>query len=159
MLACTLSCRHCSWRTTCGSAELANRLRLVGHLRRDKDPPDELLLQLAPEAAGRMTCPICKEIGLSFSEADAEEQFNEADWQAAILCEVCREPIPPERLEVMPDSRRCVACQGKAESGTLEEDEPEFCPRCGSLVELRVSTRGGLTHYRRFCTGTPACRL
>ena len=34
-----------------------------------------------------------------------------------------------------------------------------FCPRCGSLVEIRVSRGSGITRYRRFCTGDPPCRL
>lgn len=161
MLSRSLSCTQCSWRTVCGSIDLANRLRLVGLLRREKEPSDELLLELAPSAAGRMTCPSCKCIGLRLGDTDetTADEFTDDDWQAAVLCEVCKDPIPPERLEFMPESRRCVACQGKAEAGTLEEDEPEFCPRCGSLVELRVSNAGGLTRYKRFCTGTPACRL
>lgn len=26
------------------------------------------------------------------------------------MCEVCRKPIPPERLEALPQTRRCVEC-------------------------------------------------
>ena len=157
-LAKQLTCRECGWRTVCGSVDAAARLRLVGVLRRESDPDDATLAELLPEAAKRMTCPGCKRIGLAV--ADAEEVANaDDDWQAAVLCEKCRKPIPPERLEVFPDSKRCVACQSQAESGEPEEDEPEFCPRCGALVELRVSRGAGLTRYKRFCTGVPACRL
>jgi len=113
-----------------------------------------------------MTCPTCKRVGLTLAEAD-DGDFDDAefdngvagDWQAAVMCQVCREPIPPERLEFVPDAKHCVACQGKAELGALPDDDPEFCPKCGSLVELRVSRGSGITRYKRFCTGMPPCRL
>lgn len=156
MLSRTLSCIACGWRTVCGPADIVSRLRLVGLLRRDADPDEEILAALLPEAAGRMTCPGCKAIGLVATEADEEDAD---DWQAAVLCESCRKPIDPERLEVFPDSKRCVPCQSRSEAGIPNPEEPKFCPRCGSLVELRVSRGGGLTRYRRFCTGSPSCRL
>jgi hypothetical protein len=37
--------------------------------------------------------------------------------------------------------------------------EPEYCPHCGSLVELRTTRGSGITRDRRFCTGNPSCRL
>lgn len=157
MLSRTLTCSDCGWRTVCGPADIAARLRLVGLLRRDGDPDDEILAALLPEAATRMTCPGCKRIGLVARETDAAEE--EDDWQAAVLCESCRQPIDPERLEVFPNSKRCVPCQSRSEAGIPDPEEPEFCPRCGSLVELRVSRGGGLTRYKRFCTGQPSCRL
>ena len=155
MLAKEFSCKACGWRTVAGSADVASRLRLVGLLRRAAEPADGLLEALLPEAAPRMTCPGCKAIGLTVGDADESDDWD--DWQAAKLCEGCRKPIPPERLEALPDTTRCVACQDGAESGTDTGDEPEFCPRCGALLELRVSRRGGLTRYRPFCTGS--CRL
>lgn len=132
------------------------RLRLIGLLRREPEPEEELVAALLVEAAPRMTCPVCKEKTLCASPTDAGE---EDDWQAAVLCEVCRVPIPLERLEAVPGTRRCTACQGKAETGLLIEDDPEYCRHCGALVELRVSRGGGITRYRRFCTGVPPCRL
>jgi len=27
------------------------------------------------------------------------------------ICERCKQPIPPERLEIMPEARYCVTCQ------------------------------------------------
>lgn len=157
MLARTLRCPRCGWLTACGPADVASRLRLVGVLRREKDPDEASLAALLPGAAERMTCPACNQIGLVVSDA-ADDDAEEADWQAAVLCQGCRKPIDPERVEALPGVTRCAACQGKAESGAAD-DEPEFCPRCGAYVELRVSRSGGLTRYRRFCTGSPACRL
>ncbi len=155
MLAKELSCPACGWRTVAGSTDLATRLRLIGQLRREAEPADGLIEALLPEAVGRMTCPGCKAIGLRVTDA-VEEDYAWDDWQAATLCEACRKPIPPERLEALPGSKRCVGCQGLSESGADDADEPEFCPRCGSLMELRVSGRGGPTRYRLFCTG--GCR-
>jgi hypothetical protein len=136
--------------------DAAARLRLIGQLRREPDPPDDLLAALLVESAPRMTCPICKEKRLAAVPADVADDDG---WQAAVLCEVCRAPIPPERLEAIPDAKRCAACQGKAESGQRKEEEPEYCPQCGALMETRVSRGGGITRYKRFCTGDPPCRI
>ncbi|MEM6656280.1 MAG: TraR/DksA C4-type zinc finger protein [Planctomycetota bacterium] len=154
-----LSCTDCEWRENADAEQLANKLRLVGLLRRDKNPGDDIVAALLPEAVDRMTCPVCRCVGLVVGPAADHDDADDFDtWQAAALCKACRKPIPPERLEVFPDAKRCVDCQGKEERGETD-DEPEFCPRCGSLVELRVSHAGGRTRYRRFCTGTPGCRL
>jgi len=151
-----LVCRNCQWRTVCGREDAIGRLRLVGMLRRDPDPDEDLLAVLLTEAAPRMTCPLCKEKRLS--AIDHDPVADDADWQSAVLCEVCRQPIPPERVEALPGVKRCVACQGRSETGVAVE-EPEYCPHCGSLVEIRVGRGAGITRYRRFCTGEPPCRL
>jgi len=152
-----LVCRNCGWRTICGREEAIGRLRLVGVLRRDPDPDEDLLGVLFTESAPRMTCPICKEKRLHAVEHASGDE-DDTDWQSAVFCEVCREPIPPERVEALPGVKRCVACQGRNEAGIAVE-EPEYCPRCGSLVEIRASRGTGITRYRRFCTGQPPCRL
>jgi hypothetical protein len=149
-----LICSNCRWQTICGRDDAIARLRLIGLLRREPDPGDDLVAALLVEAAPRMTCPICKEKRLTArpSENDAD------DWQAAVRCEMCRQPIDPERLEAIPGTKRCAACQGKAESGQLAI-EPEYCPHCGALMEIRVSRGSGITRYKRVCTGQPPCRL
>ncbi|MGL4513416.1 MAG: TraR/DksA family transcriptional regulator [Lacipirellulaceae bacterium] len=156
MFARTLTCNDCGWRTVCGADDVATRLRLVGHLRRDAAPGEGLLAALLDESAGMMTCPTCKRVGLVVGDASLDVEAD--DWQAAVLCDGCRKPIDPERLEVFPGTKRCVACQAKRESGE-DDSEPEFCKRCGSLLELRVSRGGGITRYRLFCTGDPPCRV
>src|SRR5690349_864557 len=118
MLSRSLTCPECRWRTVCGPADIASRLRLVGMLRRDGDPDEAIMVALLPEAAARMICPGCKRIGLVVGDAD--EADDEDDWQTAVLCDRCRQPIDPERLEVFPNTRRCVACQSKAEAGEPE---------------------------------------
>jgi hypothetical protein len=137
-----LCCPECNYRTVVGLAEAIARLQLIGRLRRDKDPDESLVSALLEADASLMTCPTCKRRGLVCREA-IEDDWD--DWQTAVLCEVCREAIDPERLEFLPETKRCAACQGKAEAGTLEDDEPEFCRKCGGLVELRVSRGSGIT--------------
>lgn len=158
MVPLELNCRHCGWRTVSNRSDAIGRLRVVGYLRRDTDPDDEVVATLLIESAPQMTCPGCKSRGLAACPASGDDDAD-GDWQAAILCELCRQPIPPERLEAIPGVRRCVACQGKSESGQLVDDEPDYCEHCGALVELRVSRGVGITRYRRFCTGNPPCRL
>ena len=159
MFSFELTCRNCGWRTICGTADAAARLRLIGLLRREPDPDEDLLAELLVESAPRMTCPICKEKRLIATRSDSSVDSDDGDWQTAVLCEVCREPIAPERLEAIPGAKRCAACQGKTEAGQLDDEEPEYCPQCGAIVEVRVSRGGGITRYKRFCTGEPPCRL
>ncbi|MCO6048071.1 TraR/DksA C4-type zinc finger protein [Aeoliella sp. ICT_H6.2] len=155
MLRKVLECRRCGYRTVCGRDDLVARLRIVGQLRRDKDPDESIVEALLAEYTPLMTCPGCKEVGLKANDAD-DEWDDDGDWQAAVLCEICRQPIDPERLEFLPETKRCTECQHKSETGTLPDEDPEFCSRCGALVELRVSRGSGITRYKRFCTG--GCR-
>jgi rubrerythrin len=152
-----LTCRCCGWRTVCGVDDAIARLRLFGLLRRDREPDDDLVAALFVESAPRMTCPICKEKRLAASPSDISGADDQ--WQAVVLCEVCRTPIPLERLDAVPDTKRCAKCQGLAELDKLPDAEPDFCPHCGALVEVRVSRGSGITRYKRVCTGSPPCRL
>jgi len=156
MFSANLTCSQCDWQTTCGEVEVARRLRLLGLLRRAAHPPEEMVRELLATHAGELTCDQCRTAGLVYSEPAAVS--DQDDWQQAVVCELCRQPIPPERVEVFPSARRCVGCQDLADRGE-EPEELEFCEKCGALVELRVSHAGGLTRYKRFCTGSPACRL
>jgi len=118
---------------------------------------DEVVVELLAANAARLVCDQCQHTGLLIGQPVAADD-DEGDWQQAVVCEVCRKPIPSERVEIFPDARRCVGCQDVADRGE-EPEEPEFCEKCGSLVELRVSNAGGMTRYKRFCTGSPPCRL
>ncbi len=157
MLSATLQCNACDWQTTCGEEEIARRLRVLGLLRRSAHPPEDLVRELLATSAEQLACDQCGKAGLAFSESKLEDD-GDGDWQQAVVCEVCRKPIPLERVEIFPDARRCVECQGMADRGE-EPEELEFCEKCGSLVELRVSRGAGITRYKRFCTGSPSCRL
>lgn len=154
MLSATLRCPDCGWQTTAGSVDVQQRLRAIGLLRRAPDPPDDLVEELLKQNLNRLRCDHCGSVGLKLGEAIEDA----GDWEQVIACEVCRKPIPPERLEVFPDSKRCTACQQQADEG-VDHAPPDFCPKCGSLVELRQSRGSGITRYKRFCTGDPPCRL
>jgi Zn finger protein HypA/HybF involved in hydrogenase expression len=153
-----LRCRNCGWRTVCGRDDAVARLRIVGKLRREGEPQEELVATLFVGATSQMTCPICKEKSL-FARPSQDFDEESGDWQTTVLCEICREPIAPERLEAIPDVKRCATCAAKVESGRLDDIEPDFCPHCGALVEVRVSRGSGITRYKRVCTGYPPCRL
>jgi hypothetical protein len=158
MFSYELTCRNCGWRTVCGRDDAVARLRIVGQLRREREPQEDLVATLFVEAALTMTCPICKEKSL-FARPSQGLDEEPGDWQSAVLCEICREPIALERLEAIPKTKRCAICTTKAESGQLTEIEPDYCPNCGALVEVRVSRGSGITRYKRVCTGDPPCRL
>ena len=66
------------------------------------------------------------QLGLIENEDEMLQQVREAleriDRGEYGMCEACEEPIPPRRLEALPYARYCVACQTKAEDGTLGDD-------------------------------------
>jgi hypothetical protein len=159
MFSYELTCRNCGWRTVSGTVDAAARLRILGSLRDEPDPDEHTLAAMLVDSTPRMTCRICKEKQLFATPSAAAADFDDGDWQQAVLCEVCREPIASERLDAIPNAKRCAACQGKAEAGVLVDDEPEYCEHCGAIVELRVTRGSGITRYKRFCTGEPPCRL
>jgi len=156
MLSVQLECRNCSWWTLCGEGEISRRLRKVGLFRRATDPPEELVREVLATQGSRLCCDRCNESGLvvRLDTEDAERGV----WEQVVVCEICREPIPPERLEIKPNATRCVACQEATDRGRSFV-EPDYCPKCGSLLELRVSRGGGITRYKLWCTGNPSCRL
>lgn len=156
MLSATLECMRCGWRRSCGAEELARRLRSLGLLRRASHPPDEIVSELLAANLARLKCDACGAAGLVIGNEEACDTRD--DWQQAVLCQVCNQPIPPERLDVFPAAVRCVTCQTASDRG-VPQTEPEFCPKCGALLELRVSRGGGVTRYKQFCTGNPPCRL
>jgi predicted RNA-binding Zn-ribbon protein involved in translation (DUF1610 family) len=125
-------------------------LKSAGMVRRDTAPEPELLPELFRAAAAKFACPKCGRLGLV--AADAGEDDDEA-WGMARKCVECGQPIPRERLEVFPGATLCVECQGKSDRGE-PTGEAEYCPRCGSVMQLRQSGRG-VTRYVMAC---PRCR-
>src|SRR5437870_3160135 len=107
MISYELICRQCGWRTVCGRDDAVARLRIVGQLRREREPEEDLVATLFVAAAPQMTCPICKQKSL-FAQPSQDLSDQPGDWQAAVLCEICREPIAPERLEAIPGTKRCA---------------------------------------------------
>ena len=83
------TCRNCGWRTVCGRDDAVARLRLIGLLRREPDPDEELVAALlgrsgaaddVPDLQGESAC----------RDAIEPTDDEDGDWQAAVLCEVCR---------------------------------------------------------------------
>src|SRR6476659_7176478 len=64
MFSYELTCRECGWRTVCGYDGAVARLRIVGQLRREREPDEALVKTLFVEAAPQMTSAICKENSL-----------------------------------------------------------------------------------------------
>ena len=153
-LSMILNCPSCSWLEVYDQDAMCMRLRQEGMLRREHAPDVLTLRELFHDAARRMQCPKCSVLGLS---ARISTQSDDGDWQDAVRCEVCRRPIPPERLEAIPTAARCVICQASEEAG-IEAAPEDFCSKCGAPMVLRVQGGDQLTRYRLFCTGNPPCR-
>jgi hypothetical protein len=136
-------CQRCPWNAVWGPEELLAALRQLGMLRRDGQPAPQLILQLAEANAGRLHCQTCQQPGLQL--APWTDDFD--DDQTVRACEVCGQPISPERLEVFPKATRCAACQDKP----IARDEESFCPRCGSLWQVTLAGGTGVTRYRMVC--------
>jgi len=62
-----------------------------------------------------------------------EDDFD--DWQAAILCEMCRQPIDPERLEAIPGTNAAPRARKSRSRGPHRR--ADYCPHCGALVDSR----------------------
>jgi hypothetical protein len=156
LLAVELECAVCRWRTVCGEAEIVRRLRALGLFRRAPEPPEDVVVEMLRSSGRRLPCDQCGATGLTLRIGGENDDGDE--WEQVILCEICRQPIPPERLEFNPTATRCAACQDAADRGASFV-EPEYCPKCGAVVELRVSRSAGITRYKLWCTGNPPCRL
>ena len=149
-----LRCRDCRWRETCGPEQIADWLVKVRKLRPKRVPELEILYELFHAAAPHLTCPRCGRTGLDVSNALDDEHA----WPATPTCSDCGKAIEPERVSAVPGARFCAACQRKKESG-LPVAEKDFCPRCGSPLEVRMIGEGPRTRYVLGCSANPPCRL
>jgi len=149
-----LRCRRCSWTQVCGPDDAARRLREARKLRPGSEPEWEILYELFRSAAGQLACPECGTKGLAVGPALEDE----TDWPGSKPCSSCGWPISAERLEAVPGATLCAACQRDDELGRLKT-ETEYCPKCGSPMQLRPSRSSGVTRYVLVCIGNPPCRL
>ena len=149
-----LRCPRCSWAEVCGPEAVAGWLRKAGKLRRRDEPEREILYELFRAAAGGLACPDCGTTGL----VAGPPLEDKTDWPGPKPCSSCGKPIAPERLEAVPGTALCAACQQQEELGRLKT-ETDYCPKCGAPMELRPSSSGGLTRYVLVCTANPPCRL
>ncbi len=137
--------------TVCGPAQMTDWLLRHRLIKPTSDIATDLLLELFRTSAGRFACPQCGEAALV---ATPSEPLDDEAWGEPRKCESCGAPIPPERLEVFPDTRLCVACQNLDERGELT-GPAEYCPHCGSVMVLKRASGSGITRYVMTC---PACR-
>lgn len=114
----------------------------------------EILYEVFRASASQFTCPECGRTGLS--AANAVEGVG--DWPGTPTCLKCGRPIARERLEAVPQTRVCAACQQDAERGIQKEDKA-YCPRCGAPMEVRAVPQGNRTRYVLGCSANPPCPL
>ncbi len=147
-----ISCRACGWAQDLSLSEMVGQLRAAGILKATSDSSPEVIRELYIASTEKLACPDCVAAGISARAATPED--DEA-WGQARACEVCRAPIPRERLELLPDARLCAGCQAQDERGEANATEREFCPRCGAVMKLAATRGQGITRYAMRC---PACR-
>lgn len=120
-------------------------------LKRDDARDVEFLLQLAKGATGRILCSSCGSGGVTVAIAEERD-----DWDApSKLCAACGAKIPPERLELFPQSDLCAACQQRIDRGGSPDQHDDYCPRCGSRMIVRQRRGSGIAGYEMIC---PDCR-
>lgn len=147
-----LVCPQCAAAATCGLREMLLRLRTLGMLRREKEPEWDLVVELFRSAAARLPCDQCGQVGLRVSPA--EDDFDDETWGGSRRCESCGQPIPEERVRMLPNVALCVVCQQARESGTAAQ-AVDYCPQCGAVRHLRLRTGDALARYQPYC---PECR-
>ena len=148
-----LHCPNCSHSEPASSEALLSRLHSAGLLRRAsrKEREDlDYLMALARTIADRWPCAACDAIGLKIEEADeATDEFD-----GGRPCDACGKMIPAERIKLFPETTLCTNCQSVIDHGGTP-DTQEYCPRCGSLMQIRSARGSGVARYALVC---PQCR-
>ena len=151
-------CPHCRQTASGGREQLVAQLRDANFLKRASKTEladVRYLLSLAASIRDRLTCPSCGGAGYlpALHEGQDDVEDRDEDWGQSRPCLECGQLIPAERLELFPDMKLCVACQGKSDRGE-SDDAPDYCPHCGTPRTLRQS-RAGISRYEAYC---PQCR-
>jgi hypothetical protein len=79
-------------------------------------------------------------------------------------CAGCGQPIPPQRLNVVPEATRCVGCQRQADVAPRDWRVSEiFCPRCStrgfvSRMVWRSARDPKIPGYFMGCSRYPECQ-
>ncbi len=142
-----LLCPACGWSKSCGPLDMVEQMRTVRMLRAGAAVEPAFLFELFGAAAGKSTCPDCQHQGLSaIPEDDSPSQ-----WPSARSCAICFNVISRERVAAMPEVRYCANCQGDIEKGK-SRGEPDYCPRCGNVREMRANNQRYGTRYTMYCT-------
>ena len=149
-----LRCPDCGWRQTDGPAAIGQRLRRIGKVGPRSQPDWEILAALLLASTSQIECDGCGRRGVLAGPAESPD----AAWPDVVSCEACGKPIPPERLEALPGTTLCTACQSNDERGVRRPEAIEYCPRCGAPMEPKLSRDRGITRYLMTCTAVPPCR-
>lgn len=153
-LVVVVRCDHCGDHRLVDADGAFQWLRLLGRVRSEQAWEAEIVFEVFRGTADGLSCRACGRRGLFVGLPHDENE----DWPEARPCQECGRPIPPERLEALPEALRCVDCQQKIDRG----DDPaaaEYCPKCGSPMILRLSRGGGITRHTMRCGKVPPCRL
>lgn len=102
-----------------------------------------MIIELVTHQADTLKCTECGHTGLVLEEA--RDDFDD-ELIGSRPCKVCRKPIPAERLEVFPDTVRCVDCQNQPDAA-----EADYCPQCGTPMTVQSSQGQGIAKYVNRC--------
>lgn len=148
----TWRCPVCRHSEPSGSETLIARLQSAGLLKRaTREERSDLsyLLALAETASQRWHCPDCGASGVTVAEKDASH-----DVDGGKPCAACGKLIPPARIELFPETSLCTSCQSTVDRGGTPDTE-EYCPRCGTRMQIRAAGGSGVSRYALVC---PHCR-
>lgn len=141
-----MHCPRCGWSEALGLTRAVFWLRKAKLMGAKSESTEDEIRELLPVAAERLTCPECGELPLVVRQP----LDDGADWPQAARCEVCGQPIPQERLEIMPHTKTCVTCQQRDESGN-DPAEADYCSQCGSPLRMKARGGSGLAGYIMHC--------
>ena len=147
-----LRCRKCLGSEVCSAAQMVAWLREAGRIRPGREMEPEILYEVFRAAAADFRCRKCGANGLAVTSA-ADER---AEWPGEGTCAKCGRPIGKERLEAVPGTTCCAACQEDQERGRKRPDR-DRCPRCGAPLAVRAIPQGNRTRYVLACSANPPC--
>ena len=145
-------CPACRYEEQTAADELFRRLQKLGLMKRAEEPDADVALELARAASDRLTCPRCRAGGFQAERSTAID--GDDDWGDAKPCAACGKMIPAERVALFPTVELCASCQKQLESGRTTAGD-DYCPRCGTPMEMRHGRGAGISKYQLVC---PSCR-
>ena len=164
-----LTCRHCQKRQLFPLEQRIEALRRLGKLGPRSKADVEIVDALFADSLDELSCTQCGKLGMR-TQADTastggagEQAGGGADpdaWATAIeedpeawgesrRCRQCRRTIEAERLDVLPETELCASCAGQPAGD--ESEEPEYCIRCGGVMQMVRRPGSGLAGYVMRC--------
>ena len=105
----------------------------------------------------RLRCSQCGAKSAELSGQQRRQAISPNALTAEVRCIVCGKVISLERLEAVPDTKRCVSCQEKLEHSGENAEEPIFCKKCGARMVWRIRTSVSPVKYFLGCSNYPRC--